>query len=117
MPERAMRATVAINPVDSVTAGSTRCFHVPTPEVGNSRSCTENIRISTIARKNCGVTIPSTAPIVAAVSIIVPRRSAATIPSGSPSAIPNTSAAAPSRRLFGSRSKITVVVGTPYRNE
>ena len=40
-------------------------------DVGKSLKCTEKIRIRTMARKNCGVTIPSTAPMVAAVSIIV----------------------------------------------
>ena len=90
-----------------------RCFQVPTPDVGRSLSWTEKMRMRTMARKNWGVTMPRTAPMVAAVSIMVPRRRAAMMPRGRPRAMPRMRAAAPRRRLLGRRSKMTVVVGTP----
>ena len=49
-----MRATVAMRPVERVTAGRMRCFQVPTPEVGRSLSWTEKMRMRTMARKNWG---------------------------------------------------------------
>ena len=77
---RAILATVAVRPVESVTAGRMMCFQLPVPDVGSSPNSTEKMIISMMPSQNCGTTIPKTATEVVRLSMIVPRFSAEMTP-------------------------------------
>ena len=82
--------TIAARPVAKVRAGITRWRRVPEPEGGSHRSCTPNRRIKMMASQKLGIARPSTAKLVASVSMSEPRLTAAVtprvIPVGTPSA-------------------------------
>ena len=98
-------------------AGSTRCASVPRPETGSQPSSTAKTMASTGPSQKFGIEIPVNARVVATWSTIVPRPTAAMIPSGIDTPIATSIAAAASSSVAGSRSTMARVTGSLVRNE
>jgi hypothetical protein len=120
MEARVWRVRMAASAVPSVTAGSSSPTTplASSPGSGSQRSSTAKARISSGPSQMLGMASPSTATVEQSASTPVPRRAAASTPSGS--AMPNASASAASDRatVAGSTSAMSdPTVRAGLRNE
>ena len=77
----------------SVIAGRIKCSKPPRPLVGSQPSCTAKMKISSSPSQKLGIACPTSANRRASRSGIEPRRSAASIPAGTPTTMIRTKAA------------------------
>ena len=115
MLERSRRTIPAAIDSPSTSAGSTKCFHEPIPEVGSQPSSTENTRIRTIASQNPGTDWPNTAMPRTSTSQMPPRFTAASTPIGTLSANVKTMVTVASRSEFRSGGPTNSIAGTRAR--
>src|SRR6266852_127091 len=104
MAERVSRKMPAAEKTPSTTAGRTRCRRPPMPPVGNQRRTTPNTRIACRPSQNVGIDWPTNENSKTPRSMIVRRRSAAAMPSGTATPTAITSAADASSAVAGTRS-------------
>ena len=90
----------------SVTAGNTKCFQVPEPDVGNRPNITLNSKISMIPSQNPGIAWPTRAMLRAKRSRPVPRVIADQAPNGTPNMIAKMYAAMASWNVASQRPPI-----------
>ena len=118
--DRVMRASIAIRWVPTASDGKTIASGPTSVGPGNQPSVMKPHRMSSGANIICGTEIPESEIVVASVSTQVPRRIAATMPSGSASAIatsmPHTASAIVCGMTSAIRCATVGPLGSPLRH-
>src|SRR5690625_6648994 len=119
MEDRVMRAIIAVEYAANVTAGMTRCFHVPEPVGGkigslnpiNLGSSTENNNISMSPSQNTGVETPMSASSIPKLSTTEYGFVAERIPRSIPTADANSKLTAASSNVCSKRRHTSGATG------